>query len=687
MIVKNESKIITRLLDSVIPIIDCYCICDTGSTDNTIELIKQYFQEKNIPGKIVQEPFQDFAYNRNFALQNCEGMSEYILFMDADMQLIINDFDKNILKDFGHFYILQGTENFYYKNTRIVKNNGLYSYSGVTHEYINFPSTSKECLIEKNQLFILDIGDGGSKNNKFERDIYLLEKGISEDPKNERYHFYLANSYFDTQNFHKAIENYKKRIELGGWIEEIWYSHYKIGLAYKHFSDIQNNMELAVSYWLNAYNLFPYRVENLYELVEYYRYISKHNLAYLYYRLARKIINNISEDEKNSYLFLNNDIYKYKFDYEFSIIYCYLFLNKTEKINFIIDDKKDDHSDELTNSLMKVFNSYDDRIISITLCNIKFYRKIFKLKSKITLDYSSFFIENVNNEDIIFNSSSSCIIPNKNKDGYIMNIRYVNYTINDSGGYLGTEKNITTINKYVELSKKFEKTYEKVFDLVYNNKYYLGVEDVRIFNSVNNNVNNNSDNIVFMGTSLHDNGKLGISYGQYDKNKVSLDYKELKCSFNNADCEKNWVFCNTKILGISNNTAQQILYKWHPLQICSLNDDHIDLLVERNMPGVFKYARGSSSGFNYNNEIWFVVHVVSYESPRYYYHMIVVFDELMNLLRYSSLFTFEEINIEYCLSIIVEDNKVIIPYSTIDRTTKVGIYDKSYIESTLIFTK
>ena len=48
MIVKNESKIITRLFDSVISIIDCYCICDTGSTDNTIELIKNYFLEKNI---------------------------------------------------------------------------------------------------------------------------------------------------------------------------------------------------------------------------------------------------------------------------------------------------------------------------------------------------------------------------------------------------------------------------------------------------------------------------------------------------------------------------------------------------------------------------------------------------------------------------------------------------------------
>jgi glycosyltransferase involved in cell wall biosynthesis len=36
MIVKNESKIITRMLDTVLPIIDAYCICDTGSTDNTV---------------------------------------------------------------------------------------------------------------------------------------------------------------------------------------------------------------------------------------------------------------------------------------------------------------------------------------------------------------------------------------------------------------------------------------------------------------------------------------------------------------------------------------------------------------------------------------------------------------------------------------------------------------------------
>ena len=42
MIVKNESKIIERLLKSVLPIIDTYCICDTGSDDNTVEIINEF---------------------------------------------------------------------------------------------------------------------------------------------------------------------------------------------------------------------------------------------------------------------------------------------------------------------------------------------------------------------------------------------------------------------------------------------------------------------------------------------------------------------------------------------------------------------------------------------------------------------------------------------------------------------
>ena len=97
MIVKNESRIIKRLLDSVISIIDTYCICDTGSTDNTVQIIEDYFKEKGLHGKIVREPFKDFSYNRNYALQSCIGLSDYVLLLDADMILEINNFDKSML--------------------------------------------------------------------------------------------------------------------------------------------------------------------------------------------------------------------------------------------------------------------------------------------------------------------------------------------------------------------------------------------------------------------------------------------------------------------------------------------------------------------------------------------------------------------------------------------------------------
>jgi glycosyltransferase involved in cell wall biosynthesis len=212
MIVKNESLIITRLLDSVLSIIDCYCICDTGSTDNTVNVIIDYFTSKNIPGKIVNEPFKNFCHNRNFALQSCLGMSDFVLLLDADMILEINNFTKQMLDTGDSFFIFQGNDNFFYQNLRILRNNGRYKYNGVTHEYIDTPENNKSILLSKDVIFIRDIGDGGCKNNKFERDIQLLTEGIKNEPNNARYHFYLANTYRDLGKNELSIEYYKKRI-------------------------------------------------------------------------------------------------------------------------------------------------------------------------------------------------------------------------------------------------------------------------------------------------------------------------------------------------------------------------------------------------------------------------------------------------------------------------------------------
>ena len=45
MIVKNEAHCIIRCLESIKPYINYWVICDTGSTDGTQNVIKEYLKE------------------------------------------------------------------------------------------------------------------------------------------------------------------------------------------------------------------------------------------------------------------------------------------------------------------------------------------------------------------------------------------------------------------------------------------------------------------------------------------------------------------------------------------------------------------------------------------------------------------------------------------------------------------
>ncbi len=661
MIVKNESKIITRLFDSVISIIDCYCICDTGSTDDTIQIIENYFKDKGITGKVVQEPFKNFCHNRTFALKECVGMSDYILLLDADMILDVKKFDKYILNSADAFNVLQGNDSFYYQNMRIIRNNGLFKYTGVTHEYIDSPPNTSVKSIDKDIIFIKDIGDGGCKNNKFERDIQLLTDGIKEEPNNGRYYFYLANSFHDLGRYDEAINSYKKRIELGGWKEEIWYSYYRIGMCYLK----QNKMSDALWYIMEGYNFYPDRLEGLYEIMNYFRNNGKNRSALAIYNMCKDYLD--VNKNRNDYLFLHNDVYKYKLFYEYTIIAYY------------VDIKN------INDEIIKIMNYITDGFeFTNLLTNMKFYKDV--LVPKIKFIFDNKIIKNINNEDITFYSSSSCLIKNENNNGYKMNTRYVNYYINDEGYYLNCDKHIITSNKITEFNSDFNIINEQMLELEFDGRRYIGVEDVRIF------YDKYKDKLIYIGTGFQKNNNIGIVYGDYDLESNKLVVNELKQNFNNSSCEKNWVFVDYK-----NDNC--IIYDWYPLKICKLHGDNIITVSEtKDMPKIFSKVRGSTCGFNYrkkigenNNgnikisieetEIWFVGHIVSYEQPRHYYHIISVFDSEMNLLRYSAPFKFEGEPIEYCLSIVVEDDRVLINYSTWDRTTRIGVYDKKYIDS------
>jgi len=625
MIVKNESKIITRLFDSLHSIIDCYCICDTGSTDNTKETITNYFNEKNIPGKIFDTPFKNFGYNRTKALQEARNMATYILLLDADMTLTINsDFNKSSLQK-DVYSIQQGNSTFKYFNTRLVLGSLDVKCVGPTHEYYDLPKgTSTDQL---NSIFINDIGDGGCKDNKFSRDIRLLKEGLIKEPKNGRYYFYLANSYYNSNFIDEAIEMYKKRIELGGWIEEVWYSYYRLGACYQK----KGENEKAIFTWLDGYDYFPKRVENIYEIVKYYRIQSKHRLADYFYKLGKNI-----PLPKDNVLFLHHDVYDFLFDYEFTIFGYYLSPRPNILPHF-----------------MKLFNTNHNLDTNHLLSNFVFYCK------PIVHTIS----HNLNDTFENYKSSSPSIIPYKK--GYLLNIRYVDYRLNKNGDYTYHDGyHVQTRNRAILMDDHFNITKSTHWNPAFDDECRIrGIEDVKIIEC--------GEKIYFMGTKQIPQGmKLCMCWGEYDLSDNKLNVKCFE-SPKKHDCEKNWAL-------FSHNNELHFVYEWSPLTIGKITDKSVDIIAKKEMPPIFKLFRGSSNGFLYNHEYWFVCHIVHHSKPRHYYHCIVVLDaETLTYKRHSRFFTFSGEKIEFCLGIIVREKTILMSHSCWDSTSELKIYDKN----------
>lgn len=301
MIVRNEEKIITRCLDSVRSIVDFYLIVDTGSTDNTINIMKDYFEKNNLQAYIHQSTFYNFEHNRNEALKLCKGICDYILLLDADMVLKINNFNKDsLVKDC--YNLIQKDVIYSYNNIRIIKNDLDFYYKGLTHEVMMIGTKSYDFLSEED-IYIEDVQDGGCKSSKIERDIYLLKEAIKKDPENDRNYFYLANTYFALGELKQAMEYYKKRIEFKGWNQELWYCFYKLGLI--HFG--LEEYEQGIINLLEAYNILPNRLENVYYIYLYYESTKRDNLKNLFLDIIKNTLTYSLKNENN--LFVDHDLY------------------------------------------------------------------------------------------------------------------------------------------------------------------------------------------------------------------------------------------------------------------------------------------------------------------------------------------------------------------------------------------
>ena len=266
MIVKNESKIIERCLKSVYHLIDTWCIVDTGSTDGTQDIIKEFLKDK--PGELIERPWVNFGHNRNEALGLARQWGEWILLTDADMILVDDGFDKSSLNtNIDAYDVVQDNHGIRYDNFRLLNTKKEWQCIGVTHEYYS-PTEELKTRGKISQLWFNDISDGGSKSDKFERDIKLLTQGLIDEPKNHRYMFYLAQSYRDTGVYASAYEWYIKCSESTHWDEEKFFSLY---MAAYSLNRMGKPLEEISAAYMKAWLSRPWRIEPIFELAACYR--------------------------------------------------------------------------------------------------------------------------------------------------------------------------------------------------------------------------------------------------------------------------------------------------------------------------------------------------------------------------------------------------------------------------------
>lgn len=318
MIVKDESAVITRCLGSLKPLIDYWVIVDTGSSDGTQKIIKEFM--KDIPGELHERPWKNFGHNRDEALMFAKDKGDYVLFIDADEifeyapDFTFPELDKHFYYITTHF---NGTK---YGRVQLINNHLDWHWKGVLHEALTCPRAFTSDTLKGINNKVYTDGARSKDPKKFEKDAAALEEALIDEPNNTRYTFYLAQSYRDAGNYPKALENYQKRIAMNGWPEEVF-----ISLLYcadlKDWMDYPK-VEIVESY-LKAFKYRPTRAEPLHRLAAYLRRNQQYAEGYLIAKAGLTI------PQPNDLLFVDAGAYSYGLLLESSI--CAYWIGKYQE--------------------------------------------------------------------------------------------------------------------------------------------------------------------------------------------------------------------------------------------------------------------------------------------------------------------------------------------------------------------
>lgn len=317
MIVKNEAAVILRCLASVKPWIDSWVIVDTGSTDGTQDMIRQYMHD--LPGQLFERPWKNFGHNRSEALElaltNDLPPADYLLFIDADETLLVAEHFRYPELDGAAYYFECLYDHVCYQRNALVSTRLPWRWKGVLHEYLDSPMPHHWQTLEGIRIFVQHDSARGKDATTYLKDIALLQQGIRDEPDNLRYQFYLAQSYQDAGMLEAALQAYQQRANAAGWEEERWMAQFRAAQLTERLNYPIEHVYLA---YLQAWISRQQRAEPLYELARFYRERQLYDTACYF---AQQAVNIVQPDDL---LFVDHSVYAWRVLDELSVsaTYC-----------------------------------------------------------------------------------------------------------------------------------------------------------------------------------------------------------------------------------------------------------------------------------------------------------------------------------------------------------------------------
>lgn len=296
MIVKNEEDVIGRCLDSIQGVVDEIIVVDTGSTDNTVEIVKKYTD------KLYHfQWIDDFAAARNYSFSKAH--KEYIMWLDADD--LVDESNKNKLKKlketldpsvdvvmmkYDVAFDEHNNPTFSYNRERIFRRSKNFQWQGEVHEVI-YPKGNT--IYSDISIFHKKI-----KMNDPKRNLKIFEKMIREGKTlAQKQKFFYARELYFNGLYDEAIQEYTEYLSRGdGWVEDNINACQDLAKCYA----LKQDESSALANLFKSFTFDNPRAEICCDIGKHFFDKNQYKLAIFWYELA--LTSNISENSDAYYL-------------------------------------------------------------------------------------------------------------------------------------------------------------------------------------------------------------------------------------------------------------------------------------------------------------------------------------------------------------------------------------------------